>query len=103
MILSFSTKELADVCSSRAALDRRYGPARAGLIRQRLFEIAGAPSLEMLFKLPCLGCGRQMVHGREVVIVRVDQSMAIVFEEIVGGTGGPQEVMIIEIQVQADT
>jgi hypothetical protein len=52
VIVSFSTKELADLCSSRARVDRRYGPKRAAVIRQRLFEIAGAPSTERLFKLP---------------------------------------------------
>lgn len=103
MIVSFSTKELADLCSSRAALDRHYGPPSAALIRQRLFEIAGAPSVERLVRLPCLDCARRTVNGREMVFVRVDHRMAIVFEEIVDGTRGAQEVVITEMQIEADT
>ena len=103
MIVSFSTKEVADLCSSRAALDLRYGVARAALIRQRLFEIAGAPSGERLTSLPCLECAPQTVNGRKWVVVRVDQQMAIVFEEIVDGTSGVHEAVIVEIQVVVDT
>ena len=103
MIVSFSTKEVADLCSSHAALDLRYGLAGAALIRQRLFEIAGAPSVERLTRLPCLDCARQTVNGRQRVLVRVDHRMAIVFEEIVDGTRGVHEAVIIEIQVEADT
>ena len=81
MLVSFATVELAKLCSSAAALDRLYGPTRAARLRQRLFEIAGAPSSELLLRLPSLACVKTSRNGRSLITVRVDEALSVVLEE----------------------
>ncbi len=102
MIVSFATEELATLCNSGAALDKRFGRQRAQQIRQRLFEIAGTPSVERLTRLPALGCGHRVTAGREQVVVRIDAITTLVVEGVPAQAGVGEEVVIVELIHEAD-
>lgn len=101
MIVSFATKELAALCNSGAALDKRFGRERGDLIRQRMYEIAGAPSIDGLTRLPALKCSRRTEAGREVVVVRIDSITMLVVEALAAQTG-VEEVVIVELIHEAN-
>ena len=101
MIVSFATKELAALCNSAAALDKRFGRERGDLIRQRMYEIAGAPSIDGLTRLPALKCSRRTEAGREVVVVRIDSITMLVVEALAAQTG-VEEVVIVELIHEAN-
>lgn len=101
MIVSFATKELAALCNSGATLDKRFGRERGDLIRQRMYEIAGAPSIDGLTRLPALRCSHRTEAGRELVVVRVDSITMLVVEALTAQPG-VEEVVIVELIHEAD-
>lgn len=48
MEVTFAKSKLAKVCNSESKLRGEYGPRMAGLIQQRLFELADSATLEDL-------------------------------------------------------
>lgn len=101
MIVSFATEELAALCNSGAALDKRFGRERGELIRQRMYEVAGAPSIDGLTRLPALKCSRRTEAGREVVVVLVD-SITMLAIEALTAQSGVEELVIVELIHEAD-
>jgi hypothetical protein len=60
MELTFATPDLEAIANSSLKLDRQFG-ADAGLIRQRLFELAALENLAAVAEVPTLGFSR---YGR---------------------------------------
>lgn len=52
MEISFETAKLAKLCSSEKKLRGKYGPRQAGLIQQRLLDLAAAETLAVMRLLP---------------------------------------------------
>jgi hypothetical protein len=59
MEILFRRRELQALCNSRAALERRWGTERAGLLAQRLHELAALDCLADVDCLPHLGLRRR--------------------------------------------
>jgi plasmid maintenance system killer protein len=56
MELSFTTRKMQKTCSSDKAMRRRWGPALAQKLEQRLAELKAADSLADLSRLPPARC-----------------------------------------------
>ena len=52
MEISFATSKLAKLCNSEKKLRGAYGPRMAGLIQQRLMDLAAAETLESMRDVP---------------------------------------------------
>ena len=52
MEISFETARLAKLCSSEKKLRGKYGPRQAGLIQQRIMDLAAAETLAVMRLLP---------------------------------------------------
>lgn len=50
--ISFETAKLAKLCGSEKKLRGKYGPRQAGLIQQRLLDLAAAETLAVMRLLP---------------------------------------------------
>lgn len=73
MEIYFSRRELQALCNSKAALVRRWGDDRAGLVAQRLHELAALDCLADVDHLPHVDVQR---HGRSIH-VSVDDAVRI--------------------------
>lgn len=54
MEIRFGSPDLAKVCNCSASIDRRWGREVATVIRERLYLLAGTPTLELLREFPDL-------------------------------------------------
>lgn len=81
--------ELGALCESSQALDDAFGRVRASLVRQRLCEIAGSPSLGDSMALPALECTLRRDGDVERVVVRVDRGLAIIVQPYVDEMSDP--------------
>ena len=54
MEIRFGSPDLAKICNCSASIDRRWGKQVAAVIRERLYLLAGTPSLEFLREFPGL-------------------------------------------------
>ncbi len=52
MEISFATSKLAKLCNSEKKLRGVYGPRMAGVIQQRLMDLAAAETLEVMKHVP---------------------------------------------------
>ena len=52
MEISFATSKLAKLCNSEKKLRGEYGPRMAGLIQQRLMDLAAAETLKSMKDVP---------------------------------------------------
>jgi proteic killer suppression protein len=52
MEIGFAKSKLAKLCNSEKKLRGEYGPRMAGLIQQRLMDLAAAETLEVMRTLP---------------------------------------------------
>jgi hypothetical protein len=73
MEIFFHRRELQTLCNSSAALARRWGDERAGLLAQRLHELAALDCLADVDHLPHVALRR---HGRYVQ-VSVEDTLSI--------------------------
>lgn len=73
MEIFFRRREFHSLCNSRAALARRWGNERAGLVAQRLHELAALDCLADVDHLPHVVLRR---HGRSIQ-VSVDDTLSI--------------------------
>ena len=51
MEIRFGSSDLAKVCNCSAAIDRRWGQQVGAAIRERLYLLAGTPSLDLLCEI----------------------------------------------------
>ena len=82
-------------------MDKAFGPERAVLLGQRLFELAGVPSIEALRALPAIDLRDDDSDGR--LMLAIDETLSIIFEISVppdrsGLAVAGQEVTIIDIR-----
>ena len=82
MIVTVGSEELARLCSSSRDLDRRFGKPRAALVRQRLSEVAGCPTVAGLIALPALRCVRRSEAGLDEVLAQIDRTLSLVLRVI---------------------
>ncbi len=82
-------------------MSKAFGRQKAAILGQRLFEIAGAPSLEALRALPAIEVRDGEIDGQFVVVV--DETLGIVCEvtdhtERSGAPRAGREVTIIQLR-----
>lgn len=76
MEITFANQKLAKLCNSAVKLRGEYGPRMAGLIQQRLLELAAACTLEDMRQVAGARCHElsQNWHGYLAVdLVRLDR------------------------------
>ncbi len=93
--------EVAETCCTSSAMNRAFGSPRAAKLRQRLSEIAGAPSLGALGALPAIDLQDEGPDGR--MVLNIDASLSIVLEVTIpvrrsGPAIAGHEVTIIEVR-----
>jgi len=99
--ITFRSQDLRDLCSSSSAIDRAFGRVTGAVIRQRLFEISGTPTLGGLRALPAVGMRAGLEPGQAIIVV--DRTLEILLDVFVDpGRSGPsftvQEVTIVEFR-----
>lgn len=80
MEILFRRRELQALCNSKTALERRWGTERAGLLAQRLHELAALDCLADVDHLPHVALRRR---GRSVH-VSVDRLLVVALEAVDG-------------------
>jgi hypothetical protein len=80
MEIFFRQRDLQALCNSRAALERRWGVERAGLLAQRLHELAALDCLADVDHLPHVALRRR---GRSIH-VSVDDVMTVALQAVDG-------------------
>ena len=71
MEIRFGSSDLAKVCNCSASIDRRWGNEIGAVIRERLYLLAGIPTLELLREFPGLMIEPIKLdqHGRLAIVV----------------------------------
>lgn len=80
MEILFRRRELQTLCNSRAALERRWGTERAGLLAQRLHELAALDCLADVDRLPHVALRRR---GRSAYVA-VDDLLTVRLQAVDG-------------------
>jgi hypothetical protein len=80
MEILFRRRELQALCNSRVALERRWGSERAGLLAQRLHELAALDCLADVDRLPHVALRRR----GGAVMVSVDDALGMVLLAVDG-------------------
>lgn len=80
MDVLFQDQKLAKACNSESQLIRKYGPARARLIRRRLDEFRAAENLEIVRLLPQAKCHELKGDREGTLAVNLDHPYRLTFE-----------------------
>jgi hypothetical protein len=83
MEIFFRRRELQTLCNSRAALERRWGTERAGLLAQRLHELSALDCLADVDHLPHVALTRR---GRSIHVF-VDDLLSVALLALDGQPG----------------
>jgi len=80
--VGFESRELKLLCCSQAALDRRFGSDVAALIRCRLSEAAGVPTLADLMALPAVSFALGHDKGRVTIAIELSNGASLVLHPV---------------------
>ena len=82
MVILFKTAKLEKECNNENLMARRFGTARARLLKRRLTELAAANALQDLRNLPQARCHELKGNLKGCLSVDLDHPYRLVFEPV---------------------